>query len=175
MSGMDEMVGRGAGRAGHHAGARPLHGGDRATSRPRSRRGPGQGRRHWACVPGLNHRRTASKARRHKFAADPSLEGTGFEPSVPPFRSGVPAPIGGSGSSRTLRWREADSNSRSHSKRALRGRKETPKTRSYKFGPRPAAHFNLFCSASHSIEPMAHAGWTGYGFLCASSLAASWR
>src|SRR6266403_2063146 len=41
---------------------------------------------------------------------DSLLEGTGFEPSVPPFRSGVSSADGGSGSSRTLRWRKVDSN-----------------------------------------------------------------
>jgi len=47
--------------------------------------------------------------------------------------------------------------------------------RAYKFYQEAAVHFDLFCSASHSIEPMAQTVLTGCGLLCASSLAASWR
>jgi hypothetical protein len=51
-----------------------------------------------------------------RFAHDAPLEGTGFEPSVPPEVISFP---GAHGSLLTPRWRKADSNPRSHIRRAL--------------------------------------------------------
>src|SRR5215831_11328255 len=66
-----------------------------------------------------------------------------------------------SGSQQTHCWREAGSNSRSHSKRALHGREATQKPGSYKFEPStPSLRFVLIDKQFHRAT--AHAGWTGY-------------